>query len=181
MFLGPNFDYQRYSPGAPIFSNYLVRTYNRDHVVSSLLRVLLEDMLGPAPGSQLLDEMIHRGKQLYLLKQLQPEAADTIIFRATAEQWEWLKANEFNLWTLLQTEDLLFNSRYQDIRKLIEQAPNGSPSLPRESPGEAANYIGYRIIETFMERQKEITLSELLLYKDPQEILSLSRYKPPRN
>ena len=181
MFLGPDFDYQRYSPGAPIFSNYLVRTYDRDHVVTSLLRVLLEDMLGAAPGSQLLDEMIHRGKQLYLLKQLQPAAADTVIFRATAEQWEWLQANEFNLWTHLQTEDLLFNSRYQDIRKLIEQAPNGSPSLPRESPGEAANYIGYRIIETFMDRQRDIILSELLFYKDPQEILTLSRYKPPRN
>ena len=180
MFLGSDFNYQLYSPGAPIFSNYLVRTYNKDHLVSSLLRVLLEDLLGPAPGTRLLDEMVHRGKELYLLKQLQPELADTVIFRATADQWEWLKANEFNLWTHLQTEDLLFNSRYQDIRKLIEQAPNGSPSLPRESPGEAANYIGYRIIETFMDRQRDITLSELLLYKDPQEILTLSKYKPPR-
>ena len=180
MFLGPDFDYQRYSPGATIFSSYLVRTYNKDYLVSSLLRVLLEDLLGRAPGNRLLDEMIHRGKQLYLLKQLQPHASDTVIFRTTAEQWEWLQANELNLYTHLQTEDLLYSSRYQDFRKLIEQSPNGSPVLPKESPGEAANYLGYRIIETFMERQQDLSLSELLLYQDAQEILTLSRYKPRR-
>ena len=180
MFLGADFNYQLYSPGAPIFSNYLVRTYNKDHLVSSLLRVLIDDLAGRSPGNRLLDEMVHRGKKLYLLKQLQPEIPDTILFRASAEQWQWLQDNEFNLWTHLLTEDLLYNSRFQDIRKLIEQSPNGSPILPKESPGEAANYIGYRIIETFMDRQRELTLSELLSYQDAQEILERSKYKPKR-
>lgn len=180
MFLGEDFNYQRYSPGAPIFSEYLVRTYNKEHLVNSLLRVLVEDLVGRSPGPRLLDEMVHNGKKLYLLRQLQPEVADTVLFRATSEQWQWLQNNELNLWTHLQTEDLLYNSRYRDIRKLIEQSPNGSPVLPAESPGEAANYIGYQIIEKFMERQRELTLSELLLYQDAQEILQLSRYKPDR-
>ena len=180
MFLGEDFNYQRYSPGATIFSEYLVRTYNKDHLVNSLLRVLVEDLVGRSPGTRLIDEMVHNGKKLYLLRQLQPEVSDTILFRTTAAQWEWLQSNELNLWTHLQTEDLLYNSRYQDIRKLIEQAPNGSPVLPAESPGEAANYIGYRIIEKFMDRQRELGLSELLLYQDAQELLQLSRYKPDR-
>lgn len=180
MFLGEDFNYQRYSPGAPIFSNYLVRTYNKEHLVNSLLRVLVDDLVGAPSGERLLDEMVHRGKKLYLLQQLQPEVPDTVLFRASTAQWEWLQNNELNLWSHLLTEDLLYNSRFQDIRKLIEPSPNGSPVLPKESPGEAANYIGYRIIKKFMKEQEDLTLSELLLYKDAQEILSVSKYKPRR-
>ncbi|WP_367391784.1 hypothetical protein [Lewinella sp. LCG006] len=180
MFLGPNFDYQRYSPGAAIFSNYLVRTYNKDHLIASLLRVLLDDLFGNAPGTRLLDEMVHRGKKLYVLEQLLPETADTVIFRTTATQQEWLVENERNLWAHFQVEDLLYNSRFQDIRKLIEPSPNGSPVLPEESPGESANYVGYQIVKQFLERYPEIPLSDLLVYQDAQEILEKSRYKPQR-
>jgi hypothetical protein len=180
MFLGPDFAYQRYSPGATIFSNYLVRTYNKDHLTASLLRVLLDDLLGNAPGSRLLDEMVHRGKKLYVLQQLLPEQADTVLFRTTADQQTWLVENERNLWSHLLTEDLLYSSRYQDIRKLIEPSPSGAPALPEESPGEAANYIGYLIVKAFMETQPELPFSALLEYTDAQEILEKSRYKPRR-
>ncbi|WP_020537005.1 hypothetical protein [Lewinella cohaerens] len=180
MFLGPNFDYQKYSPGAAIFSNYLVRTYNKDYLTSSLLRVLLDDVFGSAPGTRLLDEMVHRGKKLYVLEQLLPEVTDTVIFKTTATQQEWLVENERNLWSHFLTEDLLYNSRFQDIRKLIEPSPNGSPVLPEDSPGESANYVGYQIVKQFMERHPEIPLSDLLVYQDAQEILEQSRYKPSR-
>jgi hypothetical protein len=181
MFLGNDFDYQRYSPGAPIFSNYLVRTYNKDHLVASVVRVLIDDLVGPAPGDRLLDEMIHNGKKLYLLDQLLPTAADTVKFRVTPLQWTWLQENERNLWSHLLTEDLLYNSRYQDFRKLIEPSPSGAPTLPEESPGEAANYVGFRIVTQFMQRHPELPLGELLLYDKAQDILDQSRYKPARN
>lgn len=180
MFLGPGFDYQRYSPGAPIFSNYLVRTYNKDHLVASILMVLLDDLFASSSGTRLLDEMVHRGKKLYVLDQLLPHAADTVKFRTTAAQQTWLEENELNLWTHLLTEDLLYNSRYQDIRKLIEPSPSGAPILPEESPGEAANYIGYLIVKQFMEQNEDIPLSELLVYQDAQGILEKSKYKPRR-
>lgn len=180
MFLGPEFDYQRYSPGAPIFSNYLVRTYNKDHLVASILRVLLDDLFGNPSGTRLLDEMIHRGKKLYVLDQLMPHAVDTVKFRTTAAQQTWLVENELNLWTHLLTEDLLYNSRYQDIRKLIEPSPSGAPILPEDSPGEAANYIGYLIVKQFMAQNADLPLSELLVYNDTQEILEKSKYKPRR-
>lgn len=181
MFLdNKEFDYQRYSPGATIFSSYLTRTYNKDHLVASLIRVVLDDLMGSASGDRLLDEMIHRGKQLYLLDQLLPTTPDTVKFRVSAEQWTWLQGNERNLWSHLLTEDLLYSSRYQDYRKLIEPSPSGAPQLPEESPGEAANFLGFRIIQQFIQRSPELRIGDLLYYKDAQEILEISRYKPPR-
>jgi hypothetical protein len=181
MFLGSaNFDYQRYSPGATIFSNYLTRTYNKDHLVASLMRVVLDDLMGPAPGDRLLDEMIHRGKQLYLLDQLLPTTQDTVKFRVSKEQWNWLQENERDLWSHLLSEDLLYSTRYQDYRKLIEPSPSGAPALPEASPGEAANYLGFRIVQQFLQQSPNLRVGDLLYYKDAQEILEKSRYKPPR-
>ncbi len=181
MFLGgTGFNYQRYSPGATIFSSYLTRTYNKDHLVASLMRVVLDDLTGAASGNRLVDEMIHRGKQLYLLDQLLPTTPDTIKFRVSAEHWTWLQENERQLWMHLLGEDLLYSSRYQDYRKLIEPSPSGAPQLPKESPGEAANYVGFRIVQQFMQRFPELRVGDLIYYKDAQDILEKSQYKPPR-
>lgn len=180
MFLGADYPYQRFNPGNAYFSNYLTRTYNRDHLPAKVMRILVDDLLPPGRGERLLDMMAHNGKRLYLLDKLMPELADTVLFEVTPEQMTWLEENELNLWSYLLTEDLLYSSEYQDIRKLVEPSPSGQPILPVESPGGAANYIGWRIIDAFMERHPELPLRELLLYTDAQEILDDSRYKPAR-
>lgn len=181
MFLGPDFDYTRYDPGAPIFSNYLTRTYTKEHLVAALVRVLIDDLFAESPpGNRLLDEMVMRGKKLYILDQLLPTAPDTVKFRVTADQWTWLQENERNLWAHLLTENLLYSTRYADYRKLVEPSPSGAPALPEESPGESANYVGFLIVKAFMQQQPDLPLSELLLYNDTQKLLELSKYKPKR-
>lgn len=181
MFLGPGFNYQRYNPGATIFSNYLVRSYTPEHLTASLMTVLIDDIIGQQKGSRLIDIIIHEGKKLYILDQLMPTTADTVKFKVSESQWNWLQENEENLWSYLLTEDLLYNNNRQDIRKLVDPSPSGAPALPKESPGQAANYIGFNIIKAFMLRQKDLPLNELLHYIDAQEIMDLSKYKPARN
>ncbi|MCB0635647.1 MAG: hypothetical protein KDC54_03465 [Lewinella sp.] len=180
MFLGADYPYQRFNPGNAYFSNYLIRTYNRDHLTAKVVRVLVEDLLPPTRGDRLLDMMIENGKRLYFMEKLLPEMADTVLFEVTPEQMTWLRDNELNMWSYFLSEDLLYSSQYQDIRKLVEPSPSGQPILPPESPGGAANYIGLRIVAAFMERHPELPLSELLLYNDTQQILDDSRYKPRR-
>lgn len=181
MFLGPDFDYQRYNPGSTIFSNYLTRSYTPEHLTSSLITVLIDDIVPRNKGNRLIDIIINEGKKLYILDQLMPMTADTVKFKVSESQWTWLQENEENLWSYLLTEDLLYNSHRQDIRKLVDPSPSGAPALPPESPGQAANYIGFNIIKAFMKRQENMPLNELLEYVDAQEIMDISKYKPARN
>lgn len=181
LFLGPNFNYQQYNPSSTIFSDYLVRSYTPDYLVSNLLNVLVEDIVGQQKGNRLLDIIIGNGKKLYILDQLLPMASDTVKFNVSEPQWQWLQENEQNLWAYLLSEDLLYNTNYQDIRKLVDPSPSGAPLLPEESPGQAANYVGYNIVKAFMTRNKELSLSDLLQYTEAQEIMDKSRYKPRKN
>lgn len=179
-YLGKDFPYERLNSSDPVFSSYLVRTYNRDHLVPDLVRVIVEDLVGQAAGSKLLDVMIHNGKKRYLVDLLLPHASDTVKSEVTLSQWEWLEDNEFELYTYLKSENLLYSTRYQDFRKLVEPSPNGAPLLPEEAPGEAANYLGFRIVSTYMDKHPELSPEDLLLERDAQRILEGAKYKPRR-
>ena len=127
--------------------------------------------------NNLLSNMIYEGQIMYLTKRMLPHQPDSLIFGFTPQQYKWCLNNEAAMWTHLIENKLLFTTNTVDINKMINDAPFTS-GFPQESPGRAAVWIGYRIVERFMERNKNIDLSELMLIKDYQEILTLARYKP---
>ncbi|MEO1714025.1 MAG: hypothetical protein AAFU60_11900 [Bacteroidota bacterium] len=178
-FLGPAYPYQAYNAGNPNFSNYLVRTYNPDHLVRKTLQPLVEDLTDIAPGNRLLDFIIHNGKKLYVLDHLLPYAPDTVIVEFSPAQLQWCQENEANIWAHFLSEDLLYSSQWQDIRKLVEASPN-SPGMPPEAPGRTGNWLGWQIIKSYMNRNPEMSMEDLLAIDDAQLILDQSRYKPQR-
>ena len=85
--------------------------------------------------------------------------------------------NEDQMWDYLLKNDLLFSSDQFTIRKLVGEAPFTS-YFTSESPGRAAAWIGFRIIESFMDKNREVPLSEMMLMNDVQAILDGARYDP---
>jgi hypothetical protein len=179
-FLGSDFPYLQYLPNNPNFSAYLTRTFNRDHLVAKSLQPLIQDLNGRPGGDRLLDMMIHKGKELYLLDRLMPFAPDSVIMEVSGEQLGWLFDNELEMWAYFLKEDLLYSNEWQDIRKFVEYSPH-SPGMPPEAPGRTANFIGWQIVREYMRRHPENSMQDLLELKDAQLILDQSRYKPKRN
>lgn len=178
-FLGKDYPYTKYNPGNPNFSNYLIRTFNREHMSSKALKPLVEDLVGMPTGGQMLDIMINKGKQLYLRKLLFPARPDSILLEMQAGEVAWLEANELEVWAYLLKEDLLYNSKWTDIRKFVEYSPKVDAMHP-EAPGRTANWMGWQIVKAYMKNVPNASLEALLAEKDAQRILNLSKYKPPR-
>lgn len=177
MFLGNDFPYRSIDPTNPRFSDYLTRTFTPEHLVSKTLQPLVDDLTTPPASEKLLDLMIRNGKQLYLLDHLLPYAPDSILLEVSAAQADWLADNERNIWSYLLQEDLLYSSKWQDIRKYVEYSPS-SPGMPAEAPGRTANYTGWRIISAYMLRHPETGMKEMLAMPDAQAILDAARYRP---
>jgi hypothetical protein len=178
-FLGTSYPYHLVDPGNPNFSNYLVRTFAPEYLVLKTLIPLVDDLAGPAPGSRLLDYMIHNGKKLYLLDHLLPRSPDSIRLEYTAEQVAWCQANEFDIWAYFLGEELLYSTELQRLRKLVEYSPD-SPGMPPEAPGRTANWTGWRIVQAYMARNPELSMIDLFQQQDAQVILDQSRYRPRR-
>lgn len=178
-FLGQDYPYEQVNPGNPNFSTYLTRTFNEDHLVARTLMPMIEDMVGPEPGSKLLDLMVHQGKKRYILEKLIPMASDSVVFEHSADQMAWLASNEMDMWAFFLDEELIYSSRQKDIRKFVEPSPD-SPGMPPEAPGNTGTWMGYKIVSAYMKRFPETTMEQLIQMRDAQEILNQSRYKPLR-
>jgi hypothetical protein len=179
MFLGEKFPYRNYNGNSEAFSDYLVRSYNKDHIVKRTLEVWLDDLAGQPPGNRLLDIMIHNGKKLYIMQALMPHAADTIIMNYPEAKMKWVKDNERNIWDVFTTQNLLYETSLTRIQKLIGPSPD-SPGMPQEAPGNTGSWMGWQIIKVYMKKHPETTLKQLLALDNAQEVLEQSGYKPPR-
>lgn len=175
-FLGKGFPYLRLGQaGQSTFSAYMTRTFNRDHLVRKGIQVLVEDQFQPLRDNRLIDYMIQNGAQLVILDHLLPQIADTVLFEFTPAQLEWCQNNELQIWAHLIDRDLLYSRRMADIATLIRPAPS-SAGMPAESPGQTANYIGYKIVKSFME-ETGAEVKDLVQLRDAQEVLTRSKYK----
>lgn len=179
MFLGEKFPYLKYTGLNNAFSDYLTRSYNKDHITRRTLEVWVDDLLGPAPGDRLLDLMMHRGKKLYILESLMPEAHDTVIIDYPLEKLEWVENNERSVWYHFTTQDMLYETSLNKIQKYIGPSPS-SPGMPRESPGNTASWLAWQIIRSYMKEHPEVTLKELIAIEDAQKIMDESGYRAPR-
>lgn len=179
LFLGEEYPYQLIAPQNPSFSSYVTRTFNQEHMAKKVMDVLVEDLYPRPPLNRLIDHMIYNGKKLYILNQLLPFTPDSIIHEYTAEQFEWCENNELDIWVHLLDDQLLYSNRTRDFSKLVSPSPN-SPGMPIQSPGRTANWMGWKIVNKYMEKYPETSLIELIQIKDAQFLLEKSMYKPPR-
>lgn len=130
------------------------------------------------PNDNVLTSMIHEGKLLYFVKCMLPSTADELIFGFSELQLKFCRNNEGSMWEHLVENNLLFNSEMLTIKKLTGEAPYTS-YFSSESPGRAAVWIGFRIVESYMSRNRDITLEEMMKENDVQAILEKAKYHPP--
>lgn len=172
-FLGENYPKYPYD----YFPKHIRKYMQRQYMVPKAMEALILNYMGNSPGNQMIDHLIHNGKKLYILKKLMPESPDSILFNFSPVELDWCKDNEFNIWSYFIHEKLLHSTDKMKIVKYIDYSPH-SPGMPEDAPGRTGNYIGYKIIEQYMQRNKRSKLSDLLKNQDSQLILNKSRYKP---
>ncbi|NLJ43016.1 MAG: hypothetical protein GX431_05105 [Bacteroidales bacterium] len=128
-------------------------------------------------ADNVLTEIIHEGKLKYFEKCMLPDVSDEIIFGFTPSQMKFCRNNEDLMWQYLIENDLIFKTDQFTIRKLVGEAPFTS-YFTNESPGKAAVWTGFRIVESYMNENRQETLESLMKNTNIQEILEKAKYNP---
>jgi len=178
-FLGENFEYKRIDPANPVFSDYLTRSYNEEHLVKKTMEMIIEDLAGNPSGKRFLDLMVYQGKKQFILEKLMPHTQDTILWEYTPEQLSWIRSNELQIWDFFLEQNMIYETSHLKTAKYIQPAPH-STGMPEQAPGRTGIYLGYKIVSAFMKRNPEYSLRDLLEFKDSQLLMEKSKYKPPR-
>jgi hypothetical protein len=126
---------------------------------------------------RLLDNMLFRGKVMYLLSTFMPDEKPEDIMGYTKEQWKWSKTNEKQIWAHIIDQKDLFSTDLQLIRKYMNDAPFTAP-ISQESPGRLGTWIGWQIAKSYMDNNPKVTLPELMKENNYQKMLEDSGYRP---
>jgi hypothetical protein len=127
--------------------------------------------------ANVLASMVHEGKLKYFEKCLLPDLKDEILFGFTSDQMKFCTNNEARMWEYLVENNLLFKSDQFTIRKLTGEAPF-TGYFSTESPGRAAVWLGFRIVESYMSRNPGTAMEDLMKDVDIQHILEKAKYNP---
>ncbi|MFN8240542.1 MAG: hypothetical protein U0X39_07295 [Bacteroidales bacterium] len=128
-------------------------------------------------ADNVLASIIHEGKLMYFVRSMLPGLGESEIFGFTESQYKFCTQNEGQMWQYLVEHDLLFSTDRLVIRKLTGEAPFTS-FFSNESPGRAAVWVGFRIVESYMKNNRDVSLSDLLTSAAPDMILEKGRYSP---
>ncbi len=159
-------------------NKYMRQGKNKYNMVPDIFRAIaLSDYPFKPTNKDLINNMIYKGKIIYFAKKMLPSVKTHIFFRYTKEQMDWCEQHEEQMWASVIEWQHLFKNEYMLIKKYTDEAPFtayfGNSSAPR-----AANYLGYKIVESFMKNNKNITLPELMKINDGRKILSKANYHP---
>lgn len=160
------------------FQPYQSQKMYKEKIVSDYMTGWLrsEFFVKAVEGNEcLLDYLIYEGKLLYLLKTILPKENMQDLTGFNEKQIDWCMKNEKKMWDALSKFQHLYSADRLTIAKYIEDAPNTS-FFPADSPGRAIIWNGYKIVESYMKNNKDVTLRDLMLNNDSRKILSESLY-----
>lgn len=173
MYLGADF-----APYKNLTYEYLLSNMRREYVATDLVSATLFRMfVMNSSEDRLLDNMIFRGKVMYLLSVFMPDETPEKLMGYTPEQWKWSEKYEKQIWTAIIDNKDLFSTDKLLIRKYMNDAPFTAP-ISQESPGRLGTWIGLRIIISYMNKNTDIDLKGLMNENNSQKILENSSYKP---
>ncbi len=158
--------------------NYVRRSMIPEKVVPDIMKATALTNYPFQPEKfNLLNNLVYQGKVLYFIHQTCPELADTLLFDFTEKQLEWTENFEADIWGYMIEQKHLFSTDRMVIQKYIGDGPFNS-YLGQDSPGKIGAYVGYKIIEKYMNKNPNITLRDLMIEQNGQKVLSGSGYSP---
>lgn len=167
-------DYKEYQP---FFAPYQLQQKQAKMIVRDYLKAwLIGELSVDNKRKDLLSEMLYQGKLLYALSQLLPEWSHADLLGYTSEQIDWAENKEKNIWKATIQNNQLFSSDYMTIVKYMDEAPY-TATISVESPGRLGAWIGWQIINKYMENTQS-DLTSLFGETDSQKILKASKYNP---
>ncbi len=158
--------------------NYLVRGMYKERITADCMRLwAITEFPFNDSVNNLVNHMIYEGMVMYFVDRMIPDKPDTLKWDFSSGQMDFCRNNEKMMWAYLVEQKLLFNSDRFTIDKYVREGPF-TKDFSTESPARAAVWLGFRIVTSYMDRHKGLSLGKLMGERDYQKILNESYYNP---
>ena len=177
MYMGRDFEvYALLNPQN--FPSYRVKRFEPYHIAPNCLKSYLNSKIKKNDGNSFLDFAIYEGKKLYAMDLLLPTIEDSLKIGYLDGQIEWNQKQEKNIWSYLVEKELIFSTTKSDFQQhFFNDGPFTTP-FGNESSPRAGAWVGWQIVRSYMKKNSDKTLIDLLQNQDNLSIFKASGYRP---
>lgn len=160
-----------------LYPDYITMTFEPAYIAINTARQALNDIY-PATESDktLVNQMVAKGKRLYILSKLLPGTPAHLLIGYTEQQMKDCEKNESRIWDMFVKGNLLQAVDKNVMKRYIEEGPK-TDELGEGAPGNIGSYTGWQIVKKYMDKKPETTL-EQLIKADEELIFQEAKYKP---
>ncbi len=159
----PDYIWQRYHPAS----------------LASIAGLLISNQFNQVNelDQSLVAEMVYYGKAYYLVQHLLPCAPDSIVMGYTQEELTILEKTKTDIWAYLVEQEHLFSTEHRIVNKYVGERPYIAEIGP-SCPGRVGRWFGLQIVKAYMDKNKAVSIQELMADPDAKKIFMASKYKP---
>jgi len=158
--------------------SYRSRRFSKEYIIADAMQLVVSDMFpDKSSGKPLIEQMVEKGKQWYLLDKFLPTTPDSIKTGYTQQQLDWCKENEGMIWTSIVKNEDLQSLNPSVLQVYIGESPFTQGFPPDYSPGNIGQWIGWKFIKKFAEKNPDMKPEEIM-QTDAVTIITQAKYKP---
>jgi hypothetical protein len=157
---------------------YRSRRFDKEYICSDVMKLVADDLYPDKSKTlPLIEQMVEKGKQWFILDKFMPLTADSVKTGYTQDQLNWCKEYEGKIWSHLVKNENLQSLTPAVIQAYLGEAPFTQGLSQQDSPGNIGQWIGWQIIKKYISKNPNITIDDLM--KMPAAgIIEEAKYKP---
>jgi hypothetical protein len=160
--------------------DYLLRKYDPDDIVPSCLLMFgISDRFNKTSlqDKTVLADMIAYGKSFYFAKHMMPCLPDSTLIWYTPAEINGSRAHEDLIWARFIESKVLYETSYVVKKDYLGERPI-TVQVGEKCPGRIGQWVGWRIVSSYMKSHADKTLPQLMAAEDAQQLFKESRYRP---
>ena len=175
--LGKSFSLYRSALVQETYPEYISNRFEPDYIAVNCMQNILNDLFPEKMDDKpLIHQMVEKGKRLYALSKLLPQAEEHKLIGYTQAQLKAVYEHERGVWDLFVQNNFLQTIDANIIKNYIGEGPK-TQELGEASPGNIGSFAGWQIVKKFMGKNPEYALQKLM-ETDAELIFQQAKYKP---
>lgn len=157
---------------------YRSRRFSKEYIIADAMQLIVDDIFpDKSKNMSLINQMIERGKQWYLLDKFLPATPDSVKTGYSQQQLDWCKENEGLIWSYIIKNEDLNSLNPTTIQTYIGEGPFTQGFSQELSPGNLGQWIGWQIVKKFADKNAKVKPGDIM-QTDAKKILEEAKYKP---
>jgi len=160
------------------YPKYVKNKNTKEHLIVDATNAIIERQVPHNIERSFLAKMIYEGKKMHLLDVYLPAVTAREKFGYETDKFNWVQANEEQIWRYFIEEKLLFSTATNLNKRFLEIAPFSKFYREQDnlSPGQVGVWVGWQIVASYM-KHNDVSLQELLQINE-LDLFKESKYKP---